>query len=144
MNRIFARARAEEPGLTFNDWPEAPMPSTSMPALEAGCCALYQDKGAFEQFHFALFRAIFEKSLNISDRSVLLDVAGDAGLDVPRFSEDLDRDRSRKTIENRRNALTAGGEFNGVPIVFLASSFPLEGTVPVRVYQRAMERLLSR
>jgi predicted DsbA family dithiol-disulfide isomerase len=141
MNRIFARAREEEPGLTFNAWPEKPMPSESTPALEAGCCAQYQGKEGFERFHFALFRALFEDSRDISEIGVLLDVAGQAGLDVSRLAQDLDSGWGRRKIKDRRDTLMAGGEFNGVPTAFFGSVFPLEGAVPVQVYHRAVERL---
>lgn len=141
MNRIFARAREEEPGLIFNDWPYTPMPSASIPALEAGVCAQLQGKERFERFHFALFQRLFEDGKDISSRRVLLEVAGDAGLDVSRLVVDMESGLGGRRIERRRAALMAQGDFNGVPTAFFGNTFPLEGAVPVQVYDRAVDRL---
>ena len=42
----------------------------------------------------------------------------------------------------RRDDLMARGDFNGVPTAFFGNAFPLEGAVPVQVYDRAVDRLL--
>ena len=141
VNRSRTRAAEEEPGLVFSPWPDAPLPSASMPALEAGRCAHYQGPDAFERFHFALFRAYFEDSRNISNRGVLLAVAEGAGLDVTRLARDLEDGQARAELLAEQPELTGRGDFTGVPTVVFDGRVPLVGAVPIAVYRRAVERL---
>ena len=139
INRSRIRAAQEEPGLVFSPWLNAPPPSASMPALEAGRCARYQGGDAFERFHFALFRAYFDLSRDISSRSVLLSLAKDAGLDLARFASDLEGGRARAELAEQ--AERVGSDFTGVPTVVFGKGLPLVGAVPIEVYRRALERL---
>lgn len=141
VNRSRERTPLEEPTLTFNAWSATSLPSESLHALEAGCCAEDQGSEAFERFHFALFRAYFENNRNISSREVLLDVARDAGLAVMRLATDMDRGQGRAEIESRLNDLVAGGEISGVPTVYFGTGFPLLGAVPIQIYECAADRL---
>ncbi len=141
VNRSRLRAAAEEPSLVFNAWPDTSLPLVSIFALEAGHCAQYQGAKAFERFHFTLFRAYFENNRGISDRKVWLDVAKDSGLDVTRLASDIDTSRGRMETERKRETLLARGNFAGVPTVFFGNGYPLEGAVPIQVYQRAVSRL---
>ena len=140
VNRSRMRAVAEEPNLIFNVWSDTSLPLVSIFALEAGHCAQHQGTKAFERYHFALFRAYFENNRDISDRKVLLDVAKDSGLDVTRLASDMDTGRGRMEIEHRRDTLMARGNFAGVPTVFFGKGYPLEGVVPIQVYERAVRR----
>ena len=141
VNRSRVRAAEEEPSLVFSPWTDAPLPSASMPALEAGRCAQYQGEDAFERFHFALFRAYFEDNRDISSRAVLLALAGDAGLDVARLASDLEGGRARAELLAERDELMAKRDFTGVPTVVFGGRVPLIGAVPIAVYRRAVERL---
>jgi predicted DsbA family dithiol-disulfide isomerase len=141
VNRSRLRAAAEEPSLVFNAWSGTSLPAVSIFALEAGHCAQHQGAKVFERFHFALFRAYFEDNRDIADRKVLLDVAKDSGLDVTRLASDLDTGRGRMEIEHKRDTLMARGNFAGVPTIFFGNGYPLEGAVPIQVYQRAVSRL---
>jgi len=135
------RAAAEEPGLVFNPWSGTALPSASIFALEAAHCAWNQGAKVFERFHFALFRAYFQRNRDISERKVLLDVARDSGLDVTRLAEDIETGRGRVEIEHKRNERMARGNFAGVPTLFFEGVYPVEGAVPVQVYERAVSRL---
>jgi len=137
------RAAQEEPGLIFNPWPDTSLPSASMPALEAGRCAQYQGGEAFEHFHFALFREYSEKNRDISSRDVLLDIARDSGLDTTHLASDMDNGQGRAELAHERDAILAPGDFIGVPTVVFGNNYPLEGAIPIQVYQRAMEKLMK-
>ena len=141
VNQSRLRAAEEEPSLIFNAWSDVSPPSESIHAINAGHCAQHQGITVFERFHFALFRAYFEDNRDISDRGVLLDVANDSGLDANRLANDMDTGRGRVEIEHRQDKLLAGGNFAGVPTVFFGGGYPLEGAVPIQVYERAEERL---
>jgi len=141
VNRSRLRAAAEEPGLVFNAWSGKALPSASIFALEAAHCARNQGAKVFERFHFGLFRAYFERNRDISEREVLLDVAGDSGLDVRRLAGDMETARGRVEIEHKRVERMAGGNFAGVPTVFFETHYPVEGAVPLQVYERAVSRL---
>ncbi len=145
VNRSRARAAEEEKSLLFTPWHDGlgPLPSASMPALEAGYCARHQGNETFGRFHFAVFRAYFENNRDISDRDVLLGIAMDTGIDVNRLANDMDKGEGREALEQRRDSLMAGGDFTGVPTVFFGNDFPMIGAVPVQVYQQAVERMIG-
>ncbi len=62
-------------------------------AFRAAEAARQQGEDAFDLFNLALFTARHEERRDISDRTVLMDVARESGLDVDRFQRDL-ADRS--------------------------------------------------
>lgn len=62
-------------------------------ALRAGEAAKLQGDDGFQRFHMALLRARHVDKKDIADRSVLLEAAREAGLDLERFQRDL-ADRS--------------------------------------------------
>jgi predicted DsbA family dithiol-disulfide isomerase len=68
-------------------------------------------------------------------------VAMDNGLDVKRLADDMDKGEGRAALVQRRDSLTAGDDFTGVPTVFFGNEFPMIGAVPIQVYQQAVERL---
>ncbi|MFH1488917.1 MAG: DsbA family protein [Pseudomonadota bacterium] len=141
INLSRLRAAGEEPGLVFSPWPDIEPPSASIPALEAGRCAACQGEEAFKRFHFALFRAYFEDSRDISNGSVLREVAVTSGLEVSRFIKDLEAGQGRKELELQQAGLMAKGNFTGVPTVIFGGRHPMIGAVPMQVYERAIERL---
>jgi predicted DsbA family dithiol-disulfide isomerase len=83
----------EEPGIPYQRWqrPESEWPVTMWPAFEAVKCAEYQSLKLADELDWALRVAFFAESRCISMRHVLLSVAQQVGLDMPRFADDFDR-----------------------------------------------------
>ncbi|MCI0410010.1 MAG: DsbA family protein, partial [Acidobacteria bacterium] len=84
------RAGEAEPSLGIRLWVKGERyPGSSVPALEAAQAAMRQGTEASEAFHFGLFRAFLIENRDISDRSVLEEVAATCGLDLHRFRVDF-------------------------------------------------------
>ncbi len=115
-----------------------------MLALVAGKCAEKQGRDAFERFHEAVFDAFFEDCRDISDRAVLLDLAVGAGLDLPRFSRNLDETWGEAAV--LADLAEARRDFDGwgIPLAVVGGRFPLVGAVPVEMYRRAVDLCLAR
>lgn len=114
-----------------------------MPALIAGKCAEKQGRDAFERFHEAVFGAFFEDCRDISNRDVLLELAAGAGLDLARFSPDLDATWGEAAV--LADLEEARREFDGwgIPLAIVGGRFPLVGAVPVEMYRRAVDLCLA-
>src|SRR5262245_63390333 len=85
-------------GIAFTPWPHATLPNWSMPALEAAKCVARQGDELFERVHPRLYEAYFTKSLNIADPRVVAEVVAAAGVDMARFSSDLDGGVGREAV----------------------------------------------
>jgi predicted DsbA family dithiol-disulfide isomerase len=119
-------------------------PASSMPALQAAKCAELQSKEAFERFHWALFRAHFEQSRDISTREVLVALAKETGLDVERFTTELDSSSQRSGILAEYEEAVDKYPGFGIPTVVVADRYPIVGAVPLSVYRRVIDRFLGR
>lgn len=133
------RAAAEEPGIRIGQWPDGlPMPSSSFPALEAASAARLQGYDAFERFHLAVMHAYFALCLDVSEREVLLALAGEAGLDVERFRRDLDNARWRELVLADFNEYNQEHTGWGVPTAVFGDDIVLAGAVPLAMYRSAI------
>ena len=93
-------------------------PVTTLPALEAVACAADQDVEAAARLDRALRAAFFGKSLCISMRHVVLEVAaGCEGLDTAVLAEALDSGRHRTTVM-RDKELAESSAVKGSPHFF--------------------------
>lgn len=115
-----------------------------MPALEAAKCAELQGNEACERFHIALMKAHFEQNRDISEREVLVAVAGEVRLDVAKFISDLDSgSQISKVIAEYEEAQEEYPGF-GIPTAVFGGRHPIVGAVPLDVYRRIVERQLKR
>lgn len=138
------RAGESEPSINFNPWDEMSyLPSCSMPALEAAKCAALQGEDAFERYHRGLMKAYFEQRRDISQRQMLIDLAGEIGLDKDRFVADLDSGVQKAEVLAEWKESLKGREFGGIPTAFFNDRFMLEGAVPIDLYRRGVELLLK-
>jgi hypothetical protein len=82
-------AAIQEPAATFAPYPDHDWPTTTLPAFEAAWCAGRQGEDVLLDFDLRVRRAFFGEGRNIGRREVLLEIAEEAGLDLPRFARDF-------------------------------------------------------
>jgi len=89
---------------------------------------LAREAKVFPRYHAAVFRAAFDKGLDISKREVLAEIAQRTGMDRDRFLADLQAERMAPRIsDNKREA--DGQSALGYP-TFILGEFPLIGIQP--------------
>jgi predicted DsbA family dithiol-disulfide isomerase len=82
-------AAIQEPAAAFAPYSGANWPTTTLPAFEAAWCAARQGDDALYTYDLAIRRAFFAAGRDIGQRDVLLEIARESGLDVPRLERDL-------------------------------------------------------
>lgn len=90
----------EEPDIPYEPWhrPLSEWPVTMWPAFEAVKCAERQGRNLADELDWVIRRAFFADSRCISMRHVLFELAGQAGVDMNRFSEDFDSGVSKRLV----------------------------------------------
>jgi predicted DsbA family dithiol-disulfide isomerase len=111
----------------------------SRPALEAAEYA--KEKGKFDAFHLAVFKAYWEDARNIGQRDVLREVAEKCGLDGAELERILEEGRYTVTIEKQNEEARQLG-VTGIP-AYIVGSYFIEGAQPYSAFQKAM-RLLGK
>jgi predicted DsbA family dithiol-disulfide isomerase len=136
----WARPAEMEPRATFNTWSgRHEPPSHSLPSSVAGKVAGTFGPEAERAFHERLFPAYFTENRTISDRGVLLDVAGEAGLDAAEFDRRWDAEEAELTKQVWRDYATAvQSGIQGVPAVVVNRRWLIPGAVDVEEYRRAV------
>ncbi len=88
-------------------------------ALRAGEAAKKQGKEAFQKFHIALLRARHEDRVNIGDKEVLMQVAGDVGLDLEKLRTDMEDPAVKdQVVADHLEAVESYGVFGTPTFVF--------------------------
>ena len=145
LNWAIARATEEEKSIRFKPWPESlPLPSSSMPALEASKCAQLQGREAFERYHLLLFKSYFEQSKDISHREVLHSIAREAKLDYNRFELDFSSKKLRDKVRDEYKEAREEYNIIGIPTVLFENGGRLECAVPVELYKRVAKLCLGK
>ena len=137
------RVGAEEPRASFVP-PEidAPLPSSSIPALTAAKCAERQGEGAFERFHGRLFTAHFRDNLDIGRPDVLRSLARETALDLARFETDYAGEAYEAVLRDCAEGAAWFG-VSGLPTVILNEKLSLVGAVPVERYHLLIDWILA-
>jgi len=79
-------AALQEPAAVFAPFRGDDWPTTTLPAFEAAWCAAQQGEAVAHDYDLRVRRAFFAESRNIGRPEVLLEIAGEAGLDLPVFT----------------------------------------------------------
>jgi predicted DsbA family dithiol-disulfide isomerase len=137
-----AAALSAEDGITYRMWDGEPFPRWSMPALEAGMAAQRQGPKPFGRFHLEVFRAFFERSCDISDPAVMIQVAQTCGLDVARFEADLASEVMRAATMEAFDAAMNDSYVSAVPTVLIGRQ-RFVGLSPLAEYRGAIEEQLA-
>ncbi len=114
-------AALQEPAATFNPYRSSDWPATTLPAFEAACSAAQQGEAQGHDFDLRIRRAFFAESRNIGRREVLLEIAQDAGLDIPRFNHLIDSGEARKAVLAEGRLGKEKYHVRGTPTVMLPS-----------------------
>jgi hypothetical protein len=113
-------AAIQEPAAIFAPYPRHDWPATTLPAFEAAWCAGRQGEDVLLDFDLRVRRAFFGEGRNIGRREVLIEIAEEAGLDLPRFTRDY---ASGQAIPAVREEARLGHEryrVRGTPTLMLA------------------------
>lgn len=97
----------------------ADYPFRSLPALRAAEAARLHSPEAFDRFHLALLKARHEERKNITDQSVLSDIARSTGLDPAQIHRDAaGEDLLKKIVSDHTEAVEKFGVFGTPTFVF--------------------------
>lgn len=145
----WAKPGAAEPAAEFTRWSGAHAPpSHSFPSAIAGKAVLHTfGREGFDRFHLALMRAYFTENRTVSDRDVILDVAGAVGLDPSALAATLERDADAlhaEVVADHKAALAQG--IAAVPTVLVDTGFEdgeymLQGAMALDQYRKVVARL---
>ncbi|MBI4095105.1 MAG: DsbA family protein [Candidatus Liptonbacteria bacterium] len=115
----------------------------SFEAAEAAACA--KDEQKFWVFHDAVFREEIldgEEHNGNLNRDLFIRLAGEAGMDVDKFTACYDADTYANDVRSEAGAAQALG-VNATPTVFLNSQ-QVQGALPYESYRTVIESLLRK
>ena len=108
----------EGPDWRIWDQPDS-YPARGFPALRAAEAARRQGPEAYDRMHFALLEGRHERRKDFTDPKDILEIAGAAGLDLPRFKRDLPDPALKKIIgDDHMHALNTYGVFGTPTLLF--------------------------
>ena len=141
------RPAAMEPAAAFTTpWESgAEPPTSSLPAQVAWKASSTFGPDKQDAFHQALLTAYFTENRNISDWSVLSDIAEQVGIDRTEFEVFLDTNRqylASWVIDEHNSAIQNG--VTAVPTVVIGDVLPVPGAQDVEQYERLVERFIQR
>jgi predicted DsbA family dithiol-disulfide isomerase len=137
------RIGAEEPRAAFGPPAiDAPLPSSSIPALTAAKCAERQGEDAFDRLHERLFTALFRDHLDIGRPDVLRRLARETALDLTRFEADYAGEAYEAVLRDCAEGAAWFG-VSGLPTVILDEKLSLVGAVPTDRYRLLIDWILA-
>ena len=110
----------------------------SRPALQAAEYARSLDR--FEPMHRELFLAYWERGEDVSDLTVLSNVAARAGVDVPGMAQAVGDNRYGDYLDVRRREAEEL-MIDGIPAHVIADRYLVMGAQPYDLFERVMARL---
>ncbi len=139
----WARPAELEPAATFNQWSgEHEPPSHSLPSAIAGKVAAGFGPELFEKFHWRLLECYFTENRTVSYVAVLVDIAGQVGIDSDEFRNNMGegaQSLAAEAIDDHNNAVNSG--INGVPAVVVNDEFPFTGAQETEFYRNIVNNL---
>ncbi|GAC1338144.1 MAG: hypothetical protein NVS2B9_02730 [Myxococcales bacterium] len=144
LARHFRRV-AKEPegaGVVPDLWTGRDPPTSSLPPLIALEAALPEGIEAQRQLLRALKEAAFLRGINVARRDVILELAANAGLDVPRFVSRLDDPRSAAEVESAIDEAEAIG-IKGCPALVIGDEWMMQGCRDLSEYRHVIDKYLT-
>ncbi len=127
---------AQEAGLVMKRAPITPYTRLAMEANEYA-----KERGNFDAFHKNLFKAFWEKGVNLGDVAVLQREAERSGLDPAELGEVLRERRYAGIVEQQVQEARAIG-ITGIP-AFIVERYLFTGAQPYPLFQRVVEQVLA-
>lgn len=138
-NQENIRSRGAELGFTFDMGKRSRIYNTFDAHRLLHWAELEGKQGALKN---ALFAAYFTDGRNPSDREVLLDVAGKAGLDEAQAREILESGRYAAEVREREHFYQSRG-INAVPSVIINDKYLVQGGQPAEVFEQALRKIAA-
>ena len=113
-------AAIQEPAAVFAPYPEDDWPTTTLPAFDAGWAATNQGLAIGTDYDLRVRRAFFGEGRNIGRPEVLLDIAREAALDMPRFERDVASPEARAAVLEESRVGREQFHVRGTPTLTLA------------------------
>ena len=129
------RRLADQAGLTLKTHERL---INSRPALQTAEFA--REQGRFESMHKELFRAYWDDGRDVSDTSVLREVARKADVDVAGMESAVAANRYGDYLDARRQE-AEDLMIDGIPAHVIADRYLVMGAHPYDVFERVMARL---
>ena len=138
-NQEAIRARGAELGFTFEMGKRSRVYNT----FDAHRLLHWAElEGRQRELKRALFAAYFTDGRNPSDREVLVDLAGQVGLDPVRAREVLESGRYADEVREREQFYGRQG-ISAVPSVIVNDQYLIQGGQPVEIFERALRQIAS-
>jgi predicted DsbA family dithiol-disulfide isomerase len=144
LARHFRRVAKEPEGLLVKPdlWTGRDPPASSIPALAALEAALPQGPGLQRELLLAMRRAAFHDGINVARRDVQVELAGQVGLDVSRFLDQLDDPRLEQEVIGAVAEAESLG-IRGVPALVIGGEWLMQGCRDLREYRHVIDKYLS-
>ena len=118
-------AAQQEPLAEFHPYEAADYPSTTLPAFDAAWCAFQQGEIRGHDYDLRLRKAFFAQGRNIEKRQVVIEIAEEAGMDIPFFTQQLDSGMARRHILEEGQLGRDHYRVHGTPTLMLADGTKL-------------------
>ena len=115
-------AAIQEPTAAFAPYPDGDWPTTTLPAFDAAWAARNQGHAIGTDYDLRVRRAFFGEGRNIGRLEVLLDIAREAALDMPRFEHDVASPEARSAVIKESRIGREQFHVRGTPTLTLADS----------------------
>ncbi len=112
-------AALQEPEAVFKPFKED-WPTTTLPAFEGAWCAFHQNEIRGHDFDLRIRRAFFAEGRNIGERTVILELAHEAGLDMDHFTRLFNSDEAHTAVLEEGRLGRESYSVRGTPTVMLA------------------------
>ena len=119
-------AAIQEPEAQFTPYPSDDWPTTTLAAFEAAWAAAQQGDEAGRDFDLRIRRAFFGQGRNIGRREVLMALAEEAALDLPRVERDFANPEARRAVEQEARLGRERFQVRGTPTLMLADGTRLQ------------------
>ena len=110
----------------------------SRPTLQAAEFA--REQGRFEAMHGELMKAYWDEGRDVSEMTVLREVAARAGVDVAGMEASVNEDRFGDYLDARRLEAEELG-INGIPAHVIADRYLVMGAQPYDLFERVMAKV---
>jgi predicted DsbA family dithiol-disulfide isomerase len=119
-------AAIQEPAAVFAPYPVDDWPTTTLPAFDAAWAAFRQGHAVGMDYDLRVRRAFFGEGRNIGRPDVLLDIAREAALDMPRFQRDVASPEVRAAVLEESRIGREEFHVRGTPTLTLADGTHLD------------------